>query len=183
MSFCTCAKTPLKSLESKNALPPVSSASVESVSCEFALPLRSLKIGVAVVRGLPVQAGVLRFAARRKRLQAAHVERINRDVGFHRGGGRGAQCGLIVDAGLRDSVAEIDDRFFLRDFPERLHDRLQREKFSIGGEGVVVGVVGRERAAGFGRAFGGAFGAGVVALALAGAVGAERRRALSSCRR
>ena len=131
--------------------------------------------GAAVVRGLPVQAGVLRFAARRKRLQAAHVERIDGDVGFDRGCSRGAQRGLIVDAGLRDSVAEVDDRFFLRDFAERLHDRLQGEKFSIGGEGVVVGVVGRERATGFGARLRGTFGAGVVSLALAGTVRAERR--------
>ncbi len=131
---------------------------------------------VAVIRGLAVQAGVLRFPARRKRLQAANVEWINRDVCFHRGRRCGAQRGLIVDTGLRDPVAEIDDRFFLRDFPERLHDRLQREQLSIGGEGVVVRIVWRERAAGFSRTFGRAFGASIVSLALAGAVRAQRRQ-------
>ena len=153
----------------------MSSASVESVSCEFALPLRSLKIAVPLYADWPCRLAFCASPPGGKRLQAAHVERIDRDVCFHRGGRRGAQRGLIVDAGLRDSVAEIDDRFFLRDFPERLHQRLECEKFSIGGEGVVIGVVGREGAAGFGCAFGRTFGACVVALALAGTVGAQRR--------
>src|ERR1700685_3043383 len=109
---------------------------------------------VAVVGGLAVQAGVLSFSARRECLKATHVERINRNVGVHRGGRGGAQGGLIIDSGLRNSITEINDRFFLRDFSERLHDRLQSEQFSVGGEGVVVGVVGRERAAGSSRALG-----------------------------
>ena len=130
---------------------------------------------VSVVRGLSMQAGVLRFASARKRLQPAHIERINGHVGFHRSGRRRAQRGLIVHARLRNSVAEINDRFFLRDFPERLHDRLQREQFSIRGEGVVVGIVWRERSARFSRALRmNSSDPEIVALPLAGAVGSQR---------
>src|SRR5690242_9778851 len=51
--------------------------------------------GRAGISGLAVEAGRLRFAARRKGLQATNVHRINGDVGFYSGRGGGAQGRLV----------------------------------------------------------------------------------------
>ncbi len=84
---------------------------------------RVLRRGVAVqivegggagVGRLSVQAGVLRFAARGKGLEAADVEGIDGGVGFNCGSGGGAQRGLVVHPGLGDAIAEIDYAFLLR---------------------------------------------------------------------
>ncbi len=115
----------------------------------------------------------MRFAAGRESLETTDIDGINGDVGLDSGGSGGAQRGLIVHAGLADTVAEIDDGFFLGDFSERLHDGLQGEEFAVGVEGVVVGVIGGECAGGFGGSFGAAGGAVVEALACAGCVCGE----------
>src|SRR5208337_4682395 len=78
----------------------------------------------AGVGGMPVQAGVLRFATRRKGLQAADVQGIDGGVGLHGGGRGGAQGRLVIHAGLRDAIAEINDALFLWELAERLHQGL-----------------------------------------------------------
>src|SRR5580704_14201496 len=94
------------------------SAGVRGKRCQGVLrsgvAVQIIQDGRAGIRGLTVQAGVLRFAARRKRLQSANVQRVNGSVGFDSSGGGGAESGLIVHAGLGDAVAEIDDAFLLR---------------------------------------------------------------------
>ena len=100
-----------------------------------------------------MQAGRLRRAARRQRFQPANIERINRHVRLDRRGRRGPQRRLVVDVRTADSVAEIDDRFLLRDLAEPLHQGLQRQQLAIGVKLVVVGVVYREGTARLRSAF------------------------------
>src|ERR1700693_3102080 len=122
-----------------------------------------------------MQAGGLRLVARGKRLEAANINGIDGDIGFDGGGGGGAECGLIIHAGLAYTVAEINQTFLLRNGAEGLHDGLQSEEFAIGAEGVVVGVVGRVGAASFRGTFGRAGGTIFETLAFAGIVGGELR--------
>src|SRR6202035_5578308 len=69
------------------------------------IAVQIIECGCAGVSGLAVQAGVLRFATRRKGLEAADVERIDGSIGFDGSGGGGTQSGLVVHAGLGDTVA------------------------------------------------------------------------------
>ena len=123
-----------------------------------------------------MQAGRLRFASRRKGLQAAEVHRVDGHVGLHRRGGGRAQRGLIVRPGLADSVAEINEALLLRELAERLHQRLQRQQFAVGAKGVVIGVISRERTPGFRCSFGASSVSIVESLAFAGGVPGKRGR-------
>ena len=138
-----------------------------------------VQYGLPGIGGLPVQARRLRLAARGKCLQAAEVHRIDGHVRLDRRGGGGAQSRLIVRAGLADAVAEADEAFLLREFAEPLHDGFERQQFSVGAKGVVVGIIRRERTAGFRRSFGAAGAAVVKSLAFAGGVGGKSRQQLS----
>src|SRR5260370_4518056 len=103
----------------------------------------------AIISRLSVQARVLRCTARREGLQAPNIHGIDRDVILHRRRSGRSQRRLVVVPGLADSIAEINQRFFLLDFSERLHGGLQRQQLPIGTKRVVIRVVGRERAARF----------------------------------
>ena len=72
---------------------------------------------------------------------------------------------MIVDARLRNTITEKNDRFLLRNFSQRHHHGLQRDQFAVGVKGVVVGVVGGKRTARLRGAFRGAGQAVVEALA------------------
>ena len=132
--------------------------------------------GLARISRLPVQAGRLCFSSRREGLQAADIQRIDRYVGFHRRRGRGAQRRLVVRPRLADSVAEIDEALFLREFAKRLHQRLQRQELAVGVEGVEIGVVRGKRSARFCRPLRASRAAVFEALALSGMECGQRRQ-------
>ncbi len=86
------------------------------------IAVQIIQHGCATIRRLSMQAGILRFASSGKRLQPAHVERIDRDVGLYRSRRRCTQRGLIVHARLRNSIAEINQALFLRQLADSLND-------------------------------------------------------------
>ncbi len=90
---------------------------------------------------------------------------VDGKVGANCGVGGGAQLGLIFNAGAVHAAGEIDQRFLLLDVGELRGDGAQGLEAAVGVEDVELGVVGGERAAGVGGAFGGAGAAGFEALA------------------
>ena len=111
------------------------------------IPTQIVQHGLARISRLPVQAGRLRLSSRRERLQAPDIHGIDRYVRFHRLRGCGAQRRLVVRACLADSVAKIDEAFFLREFAESLHQRLQSQQLAVRAEGVEIRIVHREGSA------------------------------------
>src|SRR5581483_2873545 len=107
------------------------------------------------------QTRALRFASRRKRLQAAYIERVESNVRLHGGVDGSSQLHLIFNSGTAHAVAEVNDRFLLIDLGQRLGNRLNRLQLAIGIELVVLGVVGDERSTGVWCAF---CGAGIACL-------------------
>ena len=153
-----------KSLVSVNAVPPVSDASVVQ-----RLLLRG-ELGELVghaaagERAHAAAAGLAGAAARHDRLQAARVDRVDRDVGPHRGVHRGAQLDLVVGAAPLHAGAEVDDRLLLLNRLQRFGQRLQRAQPHVVVEGVELlraRVDGRGVVGGGGGRFVGRRGAGI----------------------
>ena len=79
-------------------------------------------------------------AERRQRHQAARVDRVDGDVGAHRGVGRGAQLRGVVGAVQAQAAAEVDERLLLGERPQHGDGRLQRRELPVGVEDVELGV-------------------------------------------
>ncbi len=116
-------------------------------------------------------AALRRIAAGHHRLQAAHVGRVDRDVGAVGAIDRAAQLDLVVGSLLAHAAAEVDHRLLLLDAGELVGQRLQRVEPPIGIEDVELGVVGGERVAVVRRVFGVA----IPAILEAGRVDAAER--------
>ena len=98
MSFATFVNASPKSFVSVNAVPPVSDASVVSVSCCAASCAELLRHAAPGERADAAAAALARAAAGHDGLQPARVDGIDRDVGADGGVDGGAQLHLVVGA-------------------------------------------------------------------------------------
>ena len=95
-------------------------------------------------RGAAAAARLAGGAAGDDRLEAAGVDRIDRDVGLDRAVDRRAQLDLVVLAALRHAAAEIDNRLLLLDRRQRVRQLLERRQPAVGVEDVELRIVGDE---------------------------------------
>ncbi len=99
---------------SRKTLPPVSAASVASVSCESLMPARcelyAEPLKMPVPRDAPLLAPPPGGSAIRPRASIG----IDRHVRLHRRIDRGFQLRLVIHAGLADAAGDVHQRFLLR---------------------------------------------------------------------
>ena len=105
-----------------------------------------IKNRLSRVRRNTAQAGVAGQASGRHRFEATNVHRIDGHIRLHRGIGRSAQRGLILDTGTAHAIAEVDNRLLLLDPAQLVYERLQSLELAISVELVVVAIVSNVRA-------------------------------------
>ena len=116
--------------------------------------IQRIELGLTGVGRGSAQAGILRFTTGRQGLQAANVERVERQIGDHGCVGGGTQLRLVLDTRALHATGEVDERLLLRHVSNLIGDGAQCLESAIGVEDVVLSVVDSERARSVGRAFG-----------------------------
>ncbi len=126
---------------SNRALPPVSPASANSVSCDCWKRVGGGERGGAGVHARVARRALGRIAERSFGDEAARVDRPEGDARLDGGVDRRVELGLVVDAVEAKAAGEVDERFLLVQLAEHLGRGLQRGELAVGVEDVELAVV------------------------------------------
>ena len=116
-------------------------------------------------------------------MQAADVHGVDRHVGADCGVGGGPQFRLVFYPGSCHTAGEINQRLLLVYMLQLLSDCAQCFQTAVSVEDVEFGVIGSERAAGIGCAFGRSCGSFLKSLTVAGVEGLQDFFQLGAVRR